>query len=215
MLRATHHSVMESQHSESPSTRQKALIWVLVVVATAVTATAALLNRPAETGRPAEAAAMMAVDASGPPVAARPTTTTVPPATSTSSNTMSTAPATPSTTPPTTTLAPTTQVPTTQVPTTQVPVNHEPPPVAEPQPVSNGDVWDALAQCESGGNWSINTGNGYYGGLQFSLSSWRGVGGTGFPHEASRETQIAMGERLRASGGWGHWPACSRKLGLR
>jgi hypothetical protein len=81
--------------------------------------------------------------------------------------------------------------------------------------VSNGSAWDALAACESGGNWSINTGNGYYGGLQFSLASWRGVGGSGYPHEASRETQIAMGERLRASGGWGHWPACSRKLGLR
>lgn len=81
--------------------------------------------------------------------------------------------------------------------------------------VSTGSVWDSLAACESGGNWHINTGNGYYGGLQFSLSSWRGVGGTGYPHEASRETQIAMGERLRASGGWGHWPACSRKLGLR
>ena len=81
--------------------------------------------------------------------------------------------------------------------------------------VPAGGVWDRLAQCESGGNWAINTGNGYYGGLQFSLSSWRGVGGTGYPHEASRETQIAMGERLRANGGWGHWPACSRKLGLR
>ena len=75
--------------------------------------------------------------------------------------------------------------------------------------------WDQVARCESGGNWAINTGNGYYGGLQFSLSSWRGVGGTGYPHEASRETQIAMAERLRSSGGWGHWPACSRKLGLR
>jgi hypothetical protein len=87
-------------------------------------------------------------------------------------------------------------------------------PAAAPA-VSTGSAWDALAACESGGNWHINTGNGYYGGLQFSLSSWRGVGGTGYPHEASRETQIAMGERLRASGGWGHWPACARKLGLR
>jgi hypothetical protein len=89
---------------------------------------------------------------------------------------------------------------------------------ARPQvapPVDSGSVWDALAGCESGGNWAINTGNGYYGGLQFSLSSWQAVGGVGYPHEASRETQIAMGERLRASGGWGHWPACSRKLGLR
>ena len=81
--------------------------------------------------------------------------------------------------------------------------------------VPAGSPWDALAQCEAGGNWAINTGNGYYGGLQFSLSSWRAVGGTGYPHEHSRETQIAMGERLRAAQGWGAWPACSRKLGLR
>lgn len=78
-----------------------------------------------------------------------------------------------------------------------------------------GTVWDRLAACESGGNWAINTGNGYYGGLQFSLSSWRGVGGSGYPHQASREEQIARGEMLRARGGWGHWPACSAKLGLR
>ena len=86
---------------------------------------------------------------------------------------------------------------------------------ASPASAYDGSVWDRLAQCESGGNWAINTGNGYYGGLQFSLSSWRGVGGTGYPHENSRETQIEMGKRLQASGGWGHWPACSRKLGLR
>jgi hypothetical protein len=79
----------------------------------------------------------------------------------------------------------------------------------------SGDVWDRLAQCESGGNWSINSGNGYYGGLQFSLSSWHAVGGTGYPHQASRETQIEMGERLLARQGWGAWPACARKIGLR
>ena len=81
--------------------------------------------------------------------------------------------------------------------------------------VADGSVWDQLARCASGGNWAINTGNGYYGGLQFSLSSWRGVGGTGYPHQASREEQIARGEMLRARGGWGHWPSCSAKLGLR
>jgi LysM repeat protein len=80
---------------------------------------------------------------------------------------------------------------------------------------ASGGVWDRLAACESGGNWSINTGNGYYGGLQFSLSSWRGVGGSGYPHQASKSEQIRRGEMLRASGGWGHWPACSAKLGLR
>jgi uncharacterized protein YabE (DUF348 family) len=81
--------------------------------------------------------------------------------------------------------------------------------------VAGGSVWDRLAQCEAGGNWSINTGNGYYGGLQFSASSWRAVGGSGLPHQASREQQIAMGEKLRAAQGWGAWPSCSRKLGLR
>lgn len=80
---------------------------------------------------------------------------------------------------------------------------------------TGSSVWDALAACESGGNWSINTGNGYYGGLQFSLSSWQAVGGSGYPHEASRATQIAMGERLLAAQGWGAWPACSDQLGLR
>jgi hypothetical protein len=78
-----------------------------------------------------------------------------------------------------------------------------------------GSVWDRLAQCESGGNWHINTGNGYYGGLQFSASSWAWVGGHGLPHEHSRETQIAMAERLLARQGWGAWPSCSRRLGLR
>jgi resuscitation-promoting factor RpfB len=81
--------------------------------------------------------------------------------------------------------------------------------------VSGGSAWDRLAQCEAGGNWSINTGNGYYGGLQFSAASWRAVGGTGLPHQASRATQIQMGERLKAAQGWGAWPSCSRKLGLR
>jgi len=86
-----------------------------------------------------------------------------------------------------------------------------------PVAISNtdGSVWDQLARCESGGNWSINTGNGYYGGLQFSLSSWRGVGGSGYPNHASREEQIARGEILRSKQGWGAWPACTAKLGLR
>ena len=89
----------------------------------------------------------------------------------------------------------------------------------EEQPASNfaggSTVWDSLAQCESGGNWAINTGNGYYGGLQFSLGTWRAYGGAGYPHQASRETQIAVATRLRdATGGYGSWPGCSAKLGL-
>lgn len=79
---------------------------------------------------------------------------------------------------------------------------------------TNG-VWDRLAQCESGGNWAINTGNGYYGGLQFSLSSWRAVGGTGYPHQASKAEQINRAEKLQAIQGWGAWPACTAKLGIR
>jgi uncharacterized protein YabE (DUF348 family) len=76
-------------------------------------------------------------------------------------------------------------------------------------------VWDALAQCESGGNWAINTGNGYYGGLQFSLGTWQAYGGTGLPSNASRETQIAIATKVRdASGGYGAWPACAASLGL-
>ena len=78
----------------------------------------------------------------------------------------------------------------------------------------SGGVWDSLAQCESGGNWSTNTGNGYYGGLQFSLSTWQGHGGSGLPNESSREAQIAVAERVRSSQGWGAWPACSNQLGL-
>ncbi|HWJ67773.1 MAG TPA: transglycosylase family protein [Nocardioides sp.] len=76
-------------------------------------------------------------------------------------------------------------------------------------------VWDRLAQCESGGNWAINTGNGYYGGLQFSLSTWQAYGGPGMPHQASRETQIAIATKVRdASGGYGAWPHCASVLGL-
>jgi uncharacterized protein YabE (DUF348 family) len=81
---------------------------------------------------------------------------------------------------------------------------------------ATGDtVWDALAQCESGGNWAINTGNGYYGGLQFNLGTWQAYGGTGLPSNASRETQIAIATKLRdASGGYGAWPGCASSLGL-
>lgn len=81
--------------------------------------------------------------------------------------------------------------------------------------VATGSVWDQLAQCESGGNWSINTGNGFYGGLQFTISSWQATGGSGLPSDASREEQIMRAEKLLAMQGWGAWPACTSKLGLR
>jgi LysM repeat protein len=87
--------------------------------------------------------------------------------------------------------------------------------VAVPKNAVSGSVWDRLAACESGGNWAINTGNGYYGGLQFSAATWRGVGGSGLPHQASKAEQIKRGQILQARSGWGQWPACTRMLGLR
>jgi hypothetical protein len=75
--------------------------------------------------------------------------------------------------------------------------------------------WDKLAQCESGGKWNINTGNGYSGGLQFNQRTWQAFGGSGSPHHASREQQIAVAERTLAAQGWNAWPSCSRKAGVR
>ena len=78
--------------------------------------------------------------------------------------------------------------------------------------------WDRLAQCESGGRWHINTGNGYYGGLQISRSTWAGYGGRKFaalPSRATKHQQIAVAERIRRGQGWGAWPTCSRRVGLR
>ena len=79
---------------------------------------------------------------------------------------------------------------------------------------TSGSVWDSLAQCESSGNWGINNGNGYAGGLQFSPSTWAAYGGTGSAASASREQQIAVAERVQAGQGWGAWPSCAAKLGL-
>lgn len=175
-----------------------------------------------------------------PPTTAPPTTveptTTVPPTT------------VPPTTVPPTTAPPATVPPTTTPPTTAPPapdpatdfaawynsldaqgranwerlLNPPPPPPPPPAPpapaISNGSVWDALAQCESGGNWSINTGNGFYGGIQFMHSTWVNMGGrkwAEYPHQATREQQIEVATRLQAQYGWGQWPACSARLGLR
>ncbi|MCK0089654.1 transglycosylase family protein [Rhodococcus sp. F64268] len=79
-------------------------------------------------------------------------------------------------------------------------------------------TWDALAQCEATGNWAINTGNGFYGGLQFTQQTWAGFGGTQYAPRAdmaTREQQIAVAEKVQAAQGWGAWPACTSKLGLR
>jgi resuscitation-promoting factor RpfA len=89
-------------------------------------------------------------------------------------------------------------------------------PIALATPAEAAPNWDALAQCESGGRWNINTGNGYYGGVQFTASTWRAYGGTQFAARAdlaSREQQIAVAGRVLAGQGPGAWPACSRSTG--
>ncbi|GAA2793984.1 transglycosylase family protein [Saccharopolyspora taberi] len=89
--------------------------------------------------------------------------------------------------------------------------------VAMPANAAPESTWDAVAQCESTGNWHINTGNGYYGGLQFSASTWAAYGGTSYASnaaDASREQQIAVAERVLQAQGPGAWPVCSKKAGL-
>ena len=83
-------------------------------------------------------------------------------------------------------------------------------PIALGAGAANADSvnWDAIAQCESSGNWAINTGNGYFGGLQFSPSTWAANGGTGMPHQASREEQIRVAENTLRTQGIGAWPTC-------
>lgn len=73
--------------------------------------------------------------------------------------------------------------------------------------------WDAIAQCESSGNWHTNTGNGFYGGLQFTESTWLANGGSGNPANASREEQIRVAENVLASQGIGAWPVCGAQGG--
>ena len=77
------------------------------------------------------------------------------------------------------------------------------------------DPWQQLRQCESGGNYSINTGNGYYGAYQFNIGTWRAYGGSGLPSDASPAEQDRIARKLYQARGWSPWPACSRKLGLR
>jgi hypothetical protein len=152
------------------------------------------------------------------------------------STTQAVAPSTTSTTaePTTTTAAPTTtaseasttsqavvvqavQAPApTTPPTTAAPPTTAPPTTAAPAPYGDPNdpaTWDRLARCESGGNWAMNNGNGYYGGLQFSLATWRNVGGSGYPHQATKAEQIKRGKILQSRSGWGQWPNCSRELG--
>ncbi|MER5752084.1 transglycosylase family protein [Streptomyces sp. NPDC002088] len=81
---------------------------------------------------------------------------------------------------------------------------------------ADGGVWDRIAQCESGGNWHINTGNGYYGGLQFSAGTWRAYGGSAYAPTADRATraqQIAVATKVQGAQGWGAWPTCAARAG--
>ena len=152
----------------------------------------------------------------------------------TAGSTTTTAPAPTTTTPPTTEAPATTEAteapvapapkvaasPTTAPPTTAPPTT-VPPTTTTTAPPSTGAgdpddpaTWDQMAECESGGNWSLNTGNGYYGGLQFSLATWQNVGGAGYPHQATKAEQINRGKILQAQGGWGQWPYCAGQLGF-
>jgi hypothetical protein len=81
---------------------------------------------------------------------------------------------------------------------------------------ADSGVWDRIAQCESGGNWHINTGNGYYGGLQFSAGTWRAYGGTAYAptaDQAGKDQQIAVATKVQRAQGWGAWPTCSARAG--
>jgi hypothetical protein len=169
--------------------------------ASARAAAAAVLGAPSSTV--AETTSTVAPTTAPPttvPVTAAPTTTEAPAPTTTAA-------------PATTAAPPTTAAPTTTAPQQQQARSSDGG-YAYDDPRST-QVWLDLAQCEAGGNWAANTGNGYYGGLQFSKGSWDAVGGTGYPHEHSRDTQITMGRRLQAEQGWGAWPHCSEELGLR
>ncbi len=90
--------------------------------------------------------------------------------------------------------------------------------MASPADAASLSTWKRLAACESGQRWHINTGNGYYGGLQFSSSTWAAYGGRKYArnaHRASRAEQIRIAEKVLRAQGWGAWPACTSKLGLR
>lgn len=113
------------------------------------------------------------------------------------------------------------------IPPTIPPIVEATPVVTEPpqttttsttQPVSESLRWDQLAECESGGDWSINTGNGFSGGVQFLRSTWLAMGGGEFAPDAylaSKAQQIVVAERLLKVSGWGAWPGCTRKFGWR
>ena len=128
------------------------------------------------------------------------------------------------------TTSPTSKAPAKRRTTTAPPKKKEPaatttasPTTAAPSEASDArstsaipeSAWAALRKCESGGNYKTNTGNGYYGAYQFAAGTWRRLGYAGLPHEATPATQDEAARRLQAKSGWGQWPACTRKLGLR
>jgi hypothetical protein len=172
-----------------------------------------------------------AVAPTGPPAAQEHVATTEAPATTAPlpqavvfqadpTTTSTDAPTTTTTAAPTTTTATKPRVALASTPAPVVTTTTAPPTTVaaaratSPQPDPNAEsTWDALAKCESNGNWAADTGNGYYGGLQFSLATWHSLGGEGYPNQASKSTQIAMGKKLYARSGWGAWPGCERKLG--
>ncbi len=106
-------------------------------------------------------------------------------------------------------------VPTVPTTTTTTAPPAPPTPTTTGPPTSPlGGVWAELRQCESGGNYATNTGNGYYGAYQFSAATWHGLGFTGLPSDAPPAVQDEAAVELQARSGWGQWPACSRRLGL-
>jgi hypothetical protein len=171
------------------------------------------------TAVPASAAQTTAPASSVPRTTAAPTTS-VPtvPKTTVPQTTVPPVTAAPPTTAPPAAESPVTAAPTTAPPVTEPPATDSPaqgtifgqPYLAEWPSV---DMWDRMAVCESGGNWSINIGNGYYGGLQFAARSWESVGGSGFASDASREEQIYRGNLLWERRGWNAWPGCKRDFG--
>jgi len=110
---------------------------------------------------------------------------------------------------PTPTIAPkTTRIPMpTAIPTPTL----SPTPTPDPE---DNTIWESIAACETNGNWIADTGNGYFGGLQFSQGAWNSVGGGGNPAQASKDEQITRGKMLQKNRGWGVWGACAQRLGL-
>lgn len=87
-------------------------------------------------------------------------------------------------------------------------------PTPDPKSPDNPEIWEKIADCETHGNWSADTGNGYFGGLQFSQGAWNSVGGSGLPSSASKDEQIRRGKMLQNLRGWGVWGVCAKALGL-